>query len=60
MQSEEYLVSKTMERVRKQSPFLLRLYEAEAARDPASFAAESSHSNLMALRHTIALMYGDA
>jgi hypothetical protein len=48
-----------MERVRKQSALLLRLYQAELARDPCSFAAESSRSNLMALRHTIALMYGD-
>jgi len=38
---------------------LLRLYEKEFATDPTSRATESSRSNLMALRHTIAQMYED-
>jgi hypothetical protein len=60
MQSEEQLDSGTMERVEKQSGLLLRLYEAEIAKDPASRATESSRSNLIALRHTIGQMYGKA
>jgi hypothetical protein len=49
----------TIERLRKQSALLLRLYEAELAIDPTSRATESSRSNLMALRHTILQIYGD-
>ncbi len=59
MQSEEQLDLKTMERVSKQSALLLRLYEAELASDPTSHATASSRSNLIALRHTIAQLYGD-
>jgi len=59
MQSEEQFRLGTIERVRKQNALLLRLYEAELASDPTSRATESSRSNLMALRHTIAQMYGD-
>ena len=59
MQSEEQFRLRTIERVRKQSALLLRLYQAELASDPASRATESSRSNLMALHHTIAQMYGD-
>jgi hypothetical protein len=58
MQSEEQLDSGTMERVEKQSGLLLRLYQAELAKDPASRATEYSRSNLIALRHTIAQIYG--
>jgi len=57
--SEEQLHLGTIERMRKQSALLLRLYHAELASDPTSRATESSRSNLMALRHTIAQMYGD-
>jgi hypothetical protein len=60
MQSEEYLALGRMERVGKQTALLLRLHQAELAKDPTSSAAASSRSNLMALRHTIAQMYGDA
>lgn len=60
MQSEEQLDSGTMERVGKQSGLLLRLYQAELAKDPAGSATESSRSNLIALRHTIKQMYGNA
>jgi len=59
MQSEEQLHLGTIERVRKQNALLLRLYQAELASDPTSRATESSRSNLMALRHTIAQIYGD-
>jgi hypothetical protein len=58
MQSEKQLWG-TIERLRKQSALLLRLYQAEFASDPTSPATESSRSNLMALRHTITQIYGD-
>ena len=48
-----------MERLGRQSGLLLRLYQAELARDPASRETESSRSNLIALRHTIAQIYGN-
>jgi hypothetical protein len=60
MQSEEQLDLKMMERVGKQRGLLLRLYRAELAKDPTSRATESSRSNLIALRHTIAQIYGSA
>ena len=60
MQSEEQLELGTMERVGKQTGLLLRLYQAELAKDSASCATESSRSNLIALRHTIAQIYGSA
>ena len=60
MQHEEKLDLRTMERMGKQSGLLLRLYQAELAKEPASRATESSRSNLIALRHTIGQMYGDA
>ena len=60
MQHEEQLDLRTMERVGKQSGLLLRLYQAELARDPTSRDTESSRSNLIALRHTIKQMYGNA
>ena len=56
---KEQLRLGTIERARKQSALLLRLYQAELASDPTSRATESSRSNLMALRHTIAQMYRD-
>ena len=59
MQSEEQLHLGTIERVKKQSALLLRLYQAQLAIDATSRATESSRSNLMALRHTIVQMYGD-
>ena len=60
MRSEEQLDLGTWERLGKQSALLLRLYETELASDPTSHATASSRSNLMALRHTIAQLYGDA
>ena len=60
MNSEGQLELGTRERVGKQSGLLLRLYQAELARDPTSRATESSRSNLIALRHTIDQMFGNA
>jgi len=59
MQPEEKHL-KTIERVRKQTALLLKQYQAEFASDPTSRATQTSRSNLMALHHTIAQMYGDA
>ena len=60
MRFEEQLDLGTLERVGKQSALLVRLYETELASDPTSHATASSRSNLMALRHTIVQLYGDA
>ena len=59
MQHEEKLDLRTMERVGKQTRLLLRLYQAELAKDPASPATESSRSNMIALHHSIKQIYGD-
>jgi len=59
MKSEAQLELGTRERVTSQSGLLLKLYQAELAKDPASRATESSRSNLIALRHTIGQMYGN-
>jgi hypothetical protein len=60
MKSEGQLELGTRERVGKQTGLLLRLYQTELASDPTSRATESSRSNLIALRHTIDQMYGNA
>jgi hypothetical protein len=52
--------SGTIERLGKQSGFLLSTYQAEFANDPASRATESSRSNVIALWHTIKQIYGKA
>ena len=49
-----------IERLRKQSEFLLRTYLAEFAQDPASRATQSSRSNVIAMQHTVRQMYGQA
>jgi hypothetical protein len=36
------------------------MYKAELAKDPTSRAAQSSRSNMIALRHTIEQIYGEA
>ena len=59
MKSEGQLELAIRERAGKQSSLLLRMYQAELARDPTSRATESSRSNLIALRHTIAQMCGN-
>jgi hypothetical protein len=55
---EEQLDSGTIERLEKQKNLLLRIYQAELAKNPTSRAAESSRSNMIALRHTIEQIYG--
>jgi len=58
VQLEEQLDSRTLERLEKQSRLLQRTYQADLAKSPTSRAAESSRSNMIALRRTIELMYG--
>ena len=60
MQLVEQLDSVTIERLRKQGEFLLRIYRAEFVKDPTSRAAESSRSNVIAIQHTVRQMYGEA
>jgi len=59
MQVAEQLDSATIERLRKQGEFLLRIYQAEFAKDPTSRATESSRSNVIALQHTVRQLYGE-
>ena len=56
----EELDSETVKRLCEQGRFLLRIHQAELAKDPASHATESSRSNLMAVQHTVEQMYGEA
>ena len=60
MQTEAQLKPETIERLEEQSGFLLRTYELELGKDPASRATESARSNLIALRHTINQIYGES
>jgi hypothetical protein len=60
MQSEAQLNPETVERLEEQSRLLLRTYELEMAKDPASRATKSARSNLIALRHTINQIYGES
>jgi hypothetical protein len=60
MQTEAHISAETIERLEKQSKLLLKTYQAELAKDPASPATESSRSNMIALRHSINQIYGDA
>ena len=60
MQLLQELDSKSLERLKKQSEFLTRSYQAELIQDPTSQATESSRSNLIALHHTAKQMYGKA
>jgi hypothetical protein len=50
----------TLKHLVKQGGFLLKLHQAELAKDPTSRATESSRSNLMAVQHTVKRMYGEA
>ena len=54
MPFEEQIDPGTIERLKRQGDFLLRMYRAELAKNPTSRAAESARSNVIALRHTIA------
>jgi hypothetical protein len=60
MRHVEELDSGTIGRLNQQSRFLLNTYQYELGKDPASRATECSRSNVIALRHTIRLMYGEA
>jgi hypothetical protein len=60
MQLVEELESRTIKRLKEQGEFLLRIYQAEFIKDPSSRATESSRSNVIALRHTVKQMYGEA
>jgi len=54
------LVSESIERLGKQSRFLLRMHQAELSKDPTSHATASSRSNMLAVRHTVEQIYGEA
>ena len=60
MHSDAQLDPETVERLEEQSRLLLRTYELEMARNPASRATESARSNLIALRHTVNQIYGES
>ena len=60
MQNEAQLDAERIKRFEEQSELLLRTYHAEFAKDPTSLATGSSRSNLIALRHTIKQIYGEA
>ena len=53
----EKLDSIAINRLGKQGRFLLRIHQADLAKNPASQATKSSRSNLM---HTVNEMYGEA
>jgi len=59
MSIEAHLDAETIERLEEQSELLLRMYQAEFAKDPASRATGSIRSNMIALRHTIHQIYGE-
>ena len=59
MHLEEQLDSVTIERLRKQGEFVLRIYRAEFAKDPISRATESSRSNVIALWRFARQLYGE-
>jgi hypothetical protein len=52
--------AETIERLHEQSELLLRMYQLEPSKDPRSRATESSRSNMIALRHSIGQIYGEA
>ena len=56
----EGLDAGTLKYLVKQAGFLLKLHQAELAKNPTSRATKSSRSNLMAVRHTFKEMYGEA
>jgi hypothetical protein len=60
MQIEAHLDSETVARLEDQSGLLLRTYRADLAEDPTSLATESSRSNMIAFRHSIEQVYGNA
>ena len=60
MQVAEELDSGSIKRLGEQGKYLLRIHQADLAKDPTSRATESSRSNLMAVQHTVKQMYGEA
>jgi hypothetical protein len=56
----EDIDSMSINRLGKQSRFLLRIHQADLAKNPTSHATKSSRSNLMAVQHTVKEMYGEA
>jgi hypothetical protein len=54
------LISESMKRLGKQNGLLLRMHQAELAKDPNSHATASSRSNMMAVQHTVEQIYGEA
>jgi hypothetical protein len=60
MQTEARFDAETIERLEEQSELLVKMYQTEFAKDPTSPATESSRSNMMALRHSIHQIYGQA
>ncbi len=60
MHVEAHLDAETIERLEEQSGLLLRMYQAEFAKDPTSPATETTRSNMIALRHSINQIYGAA
>ena len=55
----EQLSSVTIERLRKQGEFLLRIYWAEFSQDPSSRATACARSNVIAMQHTVGQTYGE-
>ena len=55
----EELDSGSVTRLGQQGRFLLRIHQANLAKDPLSHATKSSRSNLMAVQHTVGEMYGE-
>jgi hypothetical protein len=60
MHLEALVSSETIERLEEQSRLLLRMYRVEFAKDPTSPATEHTRSNMIALRHSITQIYGQA
>jgi hypothetical protein len=59
MKVVEELASISIGRLGKQGRFLLRMHQADLAKDPTSHATKSSRSNLMAVQHTVREIYGE-
>ena len=60
MQVAEELDSGSIKRLGEQGKYLLRIHQADLAKDSTSHATESSRSNLMAVQHTVKQIYGEA
>jgi hypothetical protein len=60
MRIEAHIDTETIERLGKQGRLLLRIYRREFGTDPTSDATERSRSNIIALRDSISLIYGQA